>query len=222
MTTDLSQPPAPDVRDMLAVHGALRDTLVAAPGLFRSLQPGDTDRGAMLQNFYVNIMSLLHGHHDGEESLLFPKLAERCADERDLVARIAAQHHDVETLMQSCTTALDSWNPAHLTAGAELGALLGELGAGLEEHFEEEERAVLPLAAVHLSAPEWGELPGHAMRNFTGDKLWLILGLINERMTPSQRASMMVHMPPPVAEMWTNVGVHSYAALMEQVGAPLR
>ena len=62
---------------------------------------------------------------------------------------------------------------------------------------------MLPLAAEHLSVEEWGALPGHGMADFDGDKIWLILGLIRERMTDDQRAAMMAHMPPPALEMWT-------------------
>ena len=47
---------------------------------------------------------------------------------------------------------------------------------------------MLPLAAENLSMEEWGALPGHGMANFHGDKIWLILGLIRERMNDEQRA----------------------------------
>ncbi len=60
----------------------------------------------------------------------------------------------------------------------------------LGEHLDEEEQKVLPLAAANLSMEEWGALPAHGMANFHGDKIWLILGLIRERMTDEQRAEM--------------------------------
>ena len=69
---------------------------------------------------------------------------------------------------------------------------------------------MLPLAAEYLSMEEWGALPGHGMANFHGDKIWLILGLIRERMTDEQRAAMMAHMPPPALEMWTGFGEQAF------------
>ena len=57
---------------------------------------------------------------------------------------------------------------------------------------------------------EWGALPGHGMANFHGDKIWLILGLIRERMTDEQRAAMLAHMPPPALEMWTGFGEQAF------------
>ena len=78
------------------------------------------------------------------------------------------------------------------------------------EHLDEEEAKVLPLAAEYLSMEEWGALPGHGMANFHGDKIWLILGLIRERMTDEQRAAMTAHMPPPALEMWTGFGEQAF------------
>ncbi len=96
--------------------------------------------------------------------------------------------------------------------------------AHLAEHLDEEEAEVLPLAAENLSAEEWGALPGHGMANFHGDKIWLILGLIRERMNDEQRAAMLEHMPPPAVEMWTGFGEQAfrdYAAVVTvQVGDP--
>ena len=66
----------------------------------------------------------------------------------------------------------------------------------LVEHLDEEERLGLPLAAEYLSAEEWGRLPGHGLAAFDGDKVWLILGLIRERMNEEQRVAMLAHMPP--------------------------
>ena len=67
---------------------------------------------------------------------------------------------------------------------------LDELGSHLNEHLLEEEQKILPLAAEHLSMEEWGKMPAHGMAAFDGDKIWLILGLIRERMTDGQVAAM--------------------------------
>ncbi len=77
-------------------------------------------------------------------------------------------------------------------------------------HLDEEETNVLPLAADNLSMEEWGALPGHGMANFHGDKIWLILGLIRERMNDEQRAAMLEHMPPPAVDMWTGFGEQAF------------
>jgi uncharacterized protein (DUF2267 family) len=46
----------------------------------------------------------------------------------------------------------------------------------------------------------------HGMKNFRGDKLWLIIGLLREQMTIEQLANMDARMPPPVRQYWVEQG----------------
>jgi iron-sulfur cluster repair protein YtfE (RIC family) len=92
--------PRPDVTDMYAVHQALRDSLGCAPQLVRAVDVADAERVGLISNFYENVLSFLHVHHDGEEKLIFPKLRERCAGEVALVDTMASQHADVVGLIE--------------------------------------------------------------------------------------------------------------------------
>ena len=58
------------------------------------------ERAATVGSYYANILELLRVHHDGEDVILYPKLLERCPADADLIARINAQHHDVESALQ--------------------------------------------------------------------------------------------------------------------------
>ena len=55
------------------------------------------------------------------------------------------------------------------------------------------------------------------MAAFDGDKIWLILGLIRERMNDEQRTAMLEHMPPPAVEMWTSFGEQAFKDLSTEV-----
>ena len=208
--TEQGGAPRPDVSDMYAVHGVFRDTLGAAPELIGGIEPGDTERTALIANYYENILSFLEAHHDGEEKLVFPLLRERCAGEDALVERMTDEHHEALVLLEEARNMLEAWPAGDATTQkAALDALVA-LDAHLVDHLDEEEGQVLPLAAENLSAEEWGALPGHGMANFHGDKIWLILGLIRERMNDDQRAAMLEHMPPPAVEMWTGFGEQAF------------
>jgi hypothetical protein len=113
-------------------------------------------------------------------------------------------------LLEEAKVSLAAWPGGDAAAQAAAQERLDQLCSHLLEHLNEEETKVLPLAAEHLSMEEWGALPGHGMANFHGDKIWLILGLIRERMTDDQRAAMMAHMPPPALEMWTGFGQQAF------------
>ena len=202
--------PRPDTTDMFAVHGVFRDSLGAAPALVGTIAPGDAERVALIANYYENVLSFLQAHHDGEEVLIFPLLRERCPDDCALIDHMAEQHHEAMALLEEARGALAAWPGGDATAQAKAQETLVALHGHLLEHLEQEEQNVLPLAAEHLSMQEWGAMPEHGMAAFEGDKIWLILGLIRERMTEPQRAAMLAHMPPPAVEMWTSFGEQAF------------
>jgi Hemerythrin HHE cation binding domain len=202
--------PHPDTSDMFAVHGVFRDSLGAAPTLVGGIAPGDAERVALIANYYENVLSFLEAHHDGEEHLVFPLLRERCDGADELIDHMAAQHHEALELLEQATAALAAWPGGDAAAQQAAQERLDELCSHLNEHLAEEEEKVLPLAGQYLSMEEWGLLPGHGMANFHGDKIWLILGLIRERMNDDQRAAMTAHMPPPALDMWTNFGEQAF------------
>jgi hypothetical protein len=213
--------PRPDVTDMYAVHQALRDSLGCAPQLVRAVDVADAERVGLISNFYENVLSFLHVHHDGEEMLIFPKLRERCAGEVALVDTMASQHADVVGLIERSHGALGAWAGGDRAAQESSAAALGDLSARLEEHLSAEEGQLLPLCADHMSFEEWAVLPGHAMGAFDGDKIWLIIGLIRHQMSQAQRDDMLAHMPPPAVEMWTSMGEQAYKNLVAEVGPPV-
>ncbi|MGZ4493024.1 MAG: hypothetical protein ACXVXA_19380, partial [Nocardioidaceae bacterium] len=65
-----------------------------------------------------------------------------------------------------------------------------------------------------------GEMPAHGMKHFAGDKVWLLIGLLQDAFTPEQRAHMIAHMPPPVLDFWTNVGRLQYASFIAELRPP--
>jgi len=202
--------PRPDTSDMYAVHGVFRDSLGAAPTLVGTISPGDAERVALIANYYENVLSFLEAHHDGEEHLVFPLLRERCTGDEALIDHMNDQHHEALALLQEARVSLAAWPGGDAAAQEAAQERLDALCSHLLEHLEQEEKEVLPLAAEHLSMEEWGQLPGHGLANFHGDKIWLILGLIRERMTDEQRAAMLAHMPPPAVEMWTGFGEQAF------------
>ena len=203
------------------MHGVFRDTLGASPALVGGVTEDDPERVALIANYYENILSFLEAHHDGEEKIVFPLLRERCAGQDALVDHMDDQHHEALALLANARTSLAAWPGGGGAARQAARDDLAALHTHLLEHLGEEETKVLPLAAENLSVEEWGQLPAHGMANFRGDKIWLILGLIRERMTDEQRTAMLEHMPPPAVEMWTGFGEQAFADYSAEVAVPL-
>ncbi len=207
-----------DTSDMLIPHNMLRDALGRADALIGSVAPDDAARAAVIGSFFDNVLRFLDAHHKGEDLLLYPLARERVPEHIALFDRMDAEHHAAAAADAAATETLAAWRADPSTGNATpLAGALGNLRAVLETHLEDEERSFLPIAATTFTAEEWGELPGHVARTFSGDKLWLILGLVFEQMTDEQRALTIAHMPPPVVEMWNGPGASSFAAFIADV-----
>lgn len=205
-------PPMADTSDMAQVHKVFREAVASAPSLIGAASAAGVERVERVATYYDNVLGLLHAHHGGEDVIIWPRLRERAVDQVAEIDRIAAQHEAVNPALDEAHQLLAAWLTAGDTdSGAAFAAAVARLGAVLLPHLDEEERFIVPLAAQHMTAPEWGELPGHAMQQYGGDKLWLVLGLIREQMRPDQITMMNEHMPPPVAAMWFSEGEGLFA-----------
>jgi hypothetical protein len=199
--------PRPNTRDMLGIHQIFRDAFGCAPQLVGSVCNDHNDRVATVAAYYANVLALLHAHHQSEDALIWPKLVQRAPHEAELISRMQEQHDALLSALLESERRLAAWTESSdIDRGASLAAALATLGVLCAAHFDEEERRVLPLAAELCTVEEWAELPGHAMRSFTGDRLWLVIGLVQEQMPAEVRAEMEANMPPPVREMWQGEG----------------
>lgn len=208
----------PDTSDMLAVHKALRVALGAGAARVRAVDPGDTARRALIADYYENVLWFLDVHHNGEEELVFPKIRERSPGSAALVDEMEAQHHEVVQLLEDAGASRTAWAAGDDAAQAKLADQLQALHDATVAHLDQEEAKLLPLCADNLTPEEWAELPGHALRQYQGDKVWLVLGLIMEQRTPDEQAHMLSSMPPPVSQMMQDMGADAYKELAARVG----
>ena len=213
--SDAVAPSLIDTSDMVRVHRVFREAFGSAAPLVGSVPSGDLDRAELVAAYYFNVLEMLRGHHEGEDEIVWPRLVERAPDRAETIRRIAGQHEGVHASLEEALARLAEWRrEPDIDGGARLAATLATLGAELALHLDEEERVILPIAARHMSAQEWAQLPMHGMQHFSGDRIWLVMGLIQEQMTPEQVAAMREHMPPPVVEFWDTTGRPQFEEFM--------
>ncbi len=209
-----------DTSDMLIPHGMFRTGFASAGAIIARASRGDAEQTALVSSYFDNVLRFLDAHHGGEDALVWPVLTERCPAAAELLARPPGQPAAIHEPPARAG--------ARLTAGAasgdsedgrKLAAAMAGLGAEIEVHFGEEEAEILPVASRNMSPEEWGQLPGHAMQHFSGDKIWLILGLVFEQMTPEQLAVTLQHIPAPVVTMWNTTGRAAFEGFIAQVRA---
>jgi hypothetical protein len=211
MNTAATTVPRPNTRDKLAIHQVFRDAFGCSPQLVGSVCNDRADRVETVAAYYANVLALLRAHHEGEDELVWPKLIERVPDQGDLVARMELAHEGLAAALVECEARLAAWVASpDIDHGATLAASLATLGVLCAAHFDEEERRILPLAEEHCTVEEWAELPAHAMRSFTGDRLWLAIGLVREQIPAQAQAMTLENMPPPVRDMWLHSGSDNF------------
>lgn len=207
-----------DTSDMLIPHGLFRSIFATAEGIIGSVTADDAQRVAAVHSYFDNVLRFLDAHHGGEDAIIWPVLSERCASAAELLTRMEHEHEAVHALRERAGASLETWYSAPGPGtGQALSAALAALRIEVEDHFDEEEKQILPLASRNMSAEEWGALPGHAMAHFSGDKIWLILGLIFEQMTAEELAFTFTLLPPPVVDMWKTSGEAAFNHFIAQV-----
>ncbi len=105
--SDASGPKA-DTSDMVAVHQVFRSSFSSAPELFGSVD-GDAGRRELIADYYANVLAFLEVHHEGEDALVFPLLAERAREQEPLIERMRAQHDEAVALLEVARDTLTSW-----------------------------------------------------------------------------------------------------------------
>jgi hemerythrin-like domain-containing protein len=205
--------------DMFAVHQAITTALDSAPVLVDGTRDR-VDRAKVIASFYENVLEFLHVHHAGEDELIYPILEKRCVEEKAMLERIDSQHALLNEPMEQARASLAAWGENPSREGAEnVVQKLGTVDEILRPHLSEEEDLVLPVASAWLSPEEWGQLPGHALQAFQGDKPWLAVGLIREQLTSEEQDAMLSRMPLPVQTLWTEQWEPAFASFIIEVRA---
>jgi hemerythrin-like domain-containing protein len=214
----MSAAPLTDTSDMKYVHDAFRRAFGDASSQASSIKDGDTERAAQLADYLAEALWLLHAHHEAEDELLYPLLVERAPQLKDLFSRMETQHAAVGLRIQATQeTAGRFGKSGSSNDAAALATACRSLFEEVAGHLTEEEAEVVPVAARTVTPEEWGALPAHALRSYSGARLWLPLGLATEMFPDDLRAQVFAHVPPPVSEMWFGFGSEAFTKEMAAI-----
>jgi hemerythrin-like domain-containing protein len=201
------------------VHRTLRRTFDESARLLRAADEPTPERITFLANHIALTLDLLHLHHHGEDLKLWPVLIERAPAEAEMVREVADQHEAVDSSIGRIRELLSSWrdNPDTTTRDA-LADSLENLTVVLSAHLDDEERLVVPLAAVTMTQDEWNAIGEHARSSIPQEQIFLVFGMLLEPLDDDERAFMLAPLPPPVRELWTTMGEPGW----QQYSAQLR
>lgn len=187
-----------DVRDMAIVHRTFRNAYAESAQLVRANPRPSAARVTFLADHIDFGVSMLHHHHESEDSLLYPVLIERVPEQAANTEKVEHEHQLVAGSIDAVSTACTAWRrrPSVETAEALAFALIA-LNDTLQEHLDDEERDVVPLAAVTLTQAEWDALGAHSRAQIPRNRMPIAFGMLLEPLDEADRAYMKGQLPAP-------------------------
>jgi hypothetical protein len=124
---------------LLMSHHAFRRDIARFAIALRRLTAGDASRVPALRQEWQSYRGALHGHHEVEDTRMFPGLRSEQAALVPVIDQLTAQHKRIDPLLSSGDRAF-----ANLPeTAAEAALIVGQLSALLDEHLALEEAHVI-------------------------------------------------------------------------------
>jgi hemerythrin-like domain-containing protein len=214
-----SERPLVDVRDMVVVHTALLREFRLAPDAVVHTRVGDRRRAQAVSRHLQLLCDLLHHHHKGEDTLLWPHLRARTPTTQTAIFdEIDAQHTELDGALHRVHDLRSAWaDVPDDTRGSPLTAALAELHHRLSAHLDLEERAVLPLAAAYLTTAEWLAVGEAAVAEIPKTALPLVFGMFAYEGDATVLRGMLSAAPPVPRALLPVVAPRVYARRARQI-----
>jgi deazaflavin-dependent oxidoreductase (nitroreductase family) len=211
-----------DTSDMVIVHRMFRRECALLPQLVAAVAGGDLARARTVAGHAREILDMLHHHHVGEDELLWPRLAARTRFHADLLARMDSQHQSLAVLLEHAATSFTAWqNAPTASSSTALTALLQQLSAGLNEHFDEEEATVLPIVEQVITAAEYQEVGRRGLMSIPPTRRLIMLGYLLEGGTRQERRDFLAAVPAPARLAYRLIGARQHRHETTRLRDPL-
>jgi hemerythrin-like domain-containing protein len=211
-----------DTSDMVIVHRMFRRECALLPQLVAAVAGGDLARARTVARHAREVLDMLHHHHVGEDELLWPRLSARIPFHADLLARMDSQHRGLALLLEHAATSFTAWqNAPTAPTSTALTALLEQLSAGLNEHFDEEEAAVLPIVERVITAAEYQEVGQRGLVSIPLTRRLVVLGYLLEGATPQERRDFLAAVPAPARLAYRLIGARQHRHETTRLRGPL-
>ena len=194
----LMTPVAPaDTTDYAAVHRAIRSAGHALARAAGTMRPDDDDRMDALVRYWTGHAGEILAHHRVEDEIFFPALLERVPDRLVVLDQLAAEHHQLDVLMEETRRAIEC-----LVTGDDptrAAPALGRLAEVMDAHLDLEDREVVPAFVEHFSRAEYDELTKAAIASVgLGKQAAFTVPYVLYWANDEERATMLASAPLPM------------------------
>lgn len=210
-----------DPFQMAMIHRSFRREFGDLGALILTLPPRDTRRSTFVGNYLGNLISVLRHHHHAEDELLWPRLEAQIPsaggslrEPRDEHAVIAAAIDAVESVRLVWARSADP------RQAAELGAAIDKLAMHAGEHFDHEERDLVPLIARYITQREWQAFIDRGAAYVKPRNLWFSLayaGALLRDASPDEQRRFLASLPVTLRTVVTLLGGRAYAGYRTKV-----
>jgi hemerythrin-like domain-containing protein len=161
-------------------HHAFRRDLASFQAAIARVAGGDGSRVEALREEWKNYHAALHGHHEIEDTRMFPSMKAEHAELAAVIDGLSADHQLIDPLLAQGDAAF-----AELPSTARATGLLGELEALLDRHLATEEANVIPLLR---SAKEFPPPPDAAAADmYAAGFAWCMHGVAEDVLAAVQQ-----------------------------------
>jgi hypothetical protein len=196
---------------MRRVHRVFLWAYAEAPGLVRSVKEGDHERSAYVGDVLGNFDKLLHVHHEGEDLLMYPKLAARAPACALHVEEMLAQHAAVAERLNDLAPLREQWTrTADPALGEELAAKYEALSELLKVHLRREVTEVTPAVEKVVTPEELEEMASHGVDAFDKKVVLAYLGMILATNPLPEQREFLKDIPLPIRLAYRLVGKGLY------------
>lgn len=209
--------------EMPIIHRIFRRQFAEVRALVQEVPAVDAPRVGAVADHLGFLLDGLHMHHTTEDDLIWPKLLDRAGLDAPLVARMEAQHRQIDVTVAEVRAALSAWRSAPTPdTSSALADRIGEFLFVVERHLDEEEQVVVPLIDRHVTEAEWQEVGKRGFEKFTPAQRWIAMAQLVEVAAPEEAAMFLGELPPPVKVLWRLIGKRKYRRYITSVrGAQL-
>lgn len=188
---------APDLTTYHAVHAGLRrGAHLLAEGAV-GLDTADARRRKAYRAYWLGYSGEVLAHHTVEDDFFFPALADRVPATREYMARLAADHTELDELMEESKLAIDRACRGEATATNAV-ELLHDLVSHMDGHLDFEDDEILPLFERNFSAEEYTALDEKAVKSLgIGKQAAFTVPFIAASVTPEIREHILGGAPAP-------------------------
>jgi hypothetical protein len=148
-----------DMTMMYLMHHAFRRDLAAFAAAAKVTPVGDRESWRALAERWDLFSEVLHHHHTGEDTGLWPVLMERTdAAGREVLAAMEAEHAEIDPILEASAAGFHRL-AAHADEDARqaLAVRLAAAKASLADHLRHEETGAIPILQAVMTQADWDE-----------------------------------------------------------------